>query len=426
MINSLRSAAFDRLSPKFFYGWVILAVTSLAIFSSGPGQSHTFSVFVDPITRDLGLSKQAISIAYGLATLVAALLLPRMGKLVDIYGPQRMTFWVAAALGLACILFGAVGGPITLALGFGALRFLGQGSLMLNCANLVAQWFNAKRGFAMSLMALGFGISMAVHPPLGQYLIGELGWRWAWLVLGLLTWVILLPPVLLLIHNKPEPLGLRPDGEAALKEGEQAEDIDGLTPEAGKKVAAFYIISAGWFFISMLVTTLHFHQVGILGAQGLDEATAARLFSVSAIAMVLTMPLVGKLLDSVRTRFVFAACMLILSTALFGITLVESFESAIVYAVVFGLTNSFTMTMFGYLMPRYFGRKHLGVLQGQMQLIAVIGASIGPWPVGWAFDFFGDPTMTLRWLAVLPVMTAVLAALMLKTPAGVRFPAHLE
>jgi MFS family permease len=297
---------------------------------------------------------------------------------------------------------------------------------MLNCANLVAQWFNTRRGFAMSLMALGFGVSMAVHPPLGQYLIGEFGWRWAWVILGLMTWIILLPPVILLIHNKPEPLGLRPDGDAPIPEGEEPEEIDGLTPAEGKRVPAFYIIAGGWFFISMLVTALHFHQVGILTGQGIAKSMAAQLFSISAIAMVLTMPFVGKLLDNIKTRYVFALCMLILSVALFGITLVSNQATALAYAVVFGITNAFSMTMFGYLMPRYFGRKHIGALQGQMQLIAVVGASIGPWPVGWAFDLFGDPTLTLRLLSVLPIVTAVIAAVMLRTPDGVKYPEKLE
>jgi len=426
MINSLRAGVFDALSPRLFYGWAILAVTSLAIFSSGPGQSHTFSVFVDPIAADLGLTKQAISIAYGVATLIAALLLPQMGKMVDRFGPRFMTTWVALGLGLACVLFGAVGGLVTLAFGFGLLRFLGQGALMLNCANLVAQWFNRKRGFAMSLMALGFGVSMAVHPPLGQYLIAEFGWRTAWVILGLMTWLILLPPVILILHDKPEPLSLRPDGDAALAAGESAPQIDGVTPAQGKREPAFYIICCGWFSISMLVTTLHFHQVGILSSQGLTVEVAAYLFPISAVAMMVTMPFVGKLLDNVRTRYVFAAAMVILSVALFGITLVTDMTTAIIYAAVFGVTNAFSMTMFGYLVPRYFGRKHAGALQGSMQLVAVIGASIGPWPVGWAFDTFGDPTLTLRLLAILPLITAVMAATLLRTPAGVSHPEKLE
>jgi MFS family permease len=138
------------------------------------------------------------------------------------------------------------------------------------------------------------------------------------------------------------------------------------------------------------------------------------------------MPFVGKLLDSIRTRYVFAVAMIILSVALFGITLVSGFNSAVVYAVVFGIANAFSMTMFGYLVPRYFGRKHAGALQGSMQLIAVIGASIGPWPVGWAFDLFGDPKLTLQLLAILPVLTAVMAAMLLRTPEGVSYPEHLE
>ncbi|MGH8707613.1 MAG: MFS transporter, partial [Burkholderiales bacterium] len=148
----MRERLFAALNARAFYGWTILAVAGLGIFASGPGQSHTFSVFVEPIGADLGLSKAAIGGAYGLATLAAAFFLPQMGKLVDRHGPRRMTTIVALALGLACMAFGAAGGIATLALGFGALRFLGQGSLMMNCAALVAQWFSRKRGFAMGLM----------------------------------------------------------------------------------------------------------------------------------------------------------------------------------------------------------------------------------------------------------------------------------
>ena len=210
--GGIREAIFGALQRRAFYGWTIVALAGLGLFASGPGQSHTFSVFVGPIGKDLGLSKAAIASAYGIATLVAAFLLPRMGKLIDRHGPRRMTLLVTGLLGVACMLFGAAAGLLTLTLGFALLRFLGQGSLMMNCANLVAQWFSRRRGFAMGLMALGFAASMAVHPPLGQFLINQLGWRWAWVVLGLITWVILLPPVLLLAYDKPEDKGLAPDG----------------------------------------------------------------------------------------------------------------------------------------------------------------------------------------------------------------------
>lgn len=422
----IRDRLFAALNARAFYGWTILAVAGLGIFASGPGQSHTFSVFVGPIGRDLGLSKAAIAGAYGIATLVAAFLLPKMGRLVDRHGARRMTTVVALLLGLACIAFGAVGGLATLALGFGALRFFGQGSLMMNSANLVAQWFSRKRGFAMGLMSLGFAASMAVHPPLGQFLIAQLGWRWAWVILGLATWALLLPPVLLLVIDKPEDRGLRPDGEAAPEATRPAAAIDGLDLAAALRTPTFYLLAAGWFAMAMLVTTLHFYQVSILTAQGVHASIAARVFPVSALVLAVSMPLVGRLFDLVRTRYVFAAGLVVMAAALFSVTLVGDLASAIAYAALFGLNNAFSLTMFGYLMPRYFGRKHVGTLQGTGQMVAVVGASLGPLPVGLAFDYLGGPTLTLRLLALVPIACALAAALFLRTPAGVSHPEHLE
>ena len=51
-----------------------------------------------------------------------------------------------------------------------------------------------------------------------------------------------------------------------------------------------------WFGMAMLVTTLHFYQVTILTNQGISTEYAASLFTISAIAMVVFMPLVGKFL----------------------------------------------------------------------------------------------------------------------------------
>ena len=97
-----------------------------------------------------------------------------------------------------------------------------------------------------------------------------------------------------------------------------------------------------------------------------------------------------------------------------------------VYAILFGLNNAFTMTLFGYLWPRYFGRKHLGSIQGTGQMVGVFGASLGPLPVGLAYDLVGTATATLQALAIFPLAAALLSLLFLRAPANLTESAHLE
>ena len=394
-------------------------LANLGIFSSGPGQSHTFSVFVGPIGKDLGLSSTSIASAYGLATLIAAFMLPYMGKLIDKYGARKTLIVVSIILGISCIFFGAASNFLMLTVGFGFLRFFGQGSLMLGCANLVSQWFDRKRGFAMSIMALGFGISMAIHPPLSQFMIDEFGWKVAWIFLGISTWIIMVPTLFLLAWNTPESVDLLPDGVNKQNNIKNNNDtIEGLDLSQALREKSFYILAAMWFGMAMLVTTLHFYQVTILTSQGITADFAAGLFTVSAIAMVLFMPIIGKLFDNFPTNYVLAIGLIINFISLMSITFATNEYYAFLYAVFFGINNAISMTMFGYIWPRYFGRKHLGSIQGTGQMIGVIGASLGPLPVGFAIDYIGDSLVTIRYLSIYPLIVTFLTIFFLKHPSS--------
>ena len=413
MIENIRNNIVSKVNDKFFYGWVILAAAGAGIFASGPGQSHTFSVFIGPISRDLGVGATAISSAYGAATLIAALGLPFVGRLVDRYGARKVMLAVVVSLGLGCIAFGFAPGIIWLALGFGALRFFGQGSLMLTSVNVVSHWFSRKRGFAMGMMLLGFAISMAIHPPLSQWLIEQVGWRQAWVWLGLSTWILMMPIVFFLLQDSPESVGLLPDGEKNI-EHDNEKTVDrhgadfGFTLKEALATSTFYIVAAALCTMSMLVTALHFFQVSIFEHQGLTPSIAAWMFPLSACVAVFTQPIVGKCLDKFPTPRVITMSLGTLCAALLSMSIVSDLFTAILYAVIFGINNAFNMTLFGYLWPRYFGRRHIGSVQGTGQMIGVIGASIGPIPLGMAFDFMGDYTLTLVGLAILPALVAVL------------------
>ena len=415
MLTGLRRSLFQTLSRRVFYGWVILPVAAIVMFGSGPGQSHLIGLFFDPLSRELGLTRTSLAAAYGVATLMAAFLLPKLGSLIDKVGPVRMLWILTLALGLACVLFSFVSNWIYVAIGFGLLRFLGQGSLMLNCNNMVSQWFVRKRGFALGIMSLGFPISIAIHPPLCQWLIEAIGWRETWIWLGISSWIILLPSILLFAYNKPEQVSLAPDGVIATDDSLSSTTITGMTRTAALRTPAFYIITGSLFTLSMLVTALHVENKGILMEHGLSAQNAASMFTITGITAAITMPIVGRMLDHFRTEWMLSGGLIIMVASLFSVTLVTGMSGAIIYALIFGINNAVTMTFVAFMWPRYFGRKHLGSIQGFGQMIVIVGASLGPLPLAIALDSTGSYDITLRSLTILPILLAFVA-LFLRAP----------
>jgi len=405
---------YNKINEKFFYGWTIVGIGSLGIFTSGAGQSHTFSPFIPVISKDLQISSTSITTAYMIATLFAAFLLPQIGKLVDKFGPRIVLIYTVILLGIGCLIFGAASNFLMLAVAFGFLRFFGQGTLMLGSANIITQWFDKKRGFALGLMGLGFALSMGIHPPISDFLITNYGWRSAWVIIGLSTWILMLPPLIFLAIDKPEDVNEKPDG-IQKKVVNKNTKIFGLSLNQALKEKSFYILSFSFFSISTLVTALHFFQVTILNQYfNLLSREAAALFIPTMITMIIFIPLAGKILDKFETHNVIGIALLVTTASLISISFSSNITFAIIYSIIFGINNAFNLSLFGYIWPRYFGRLHVGSIQGTGQMVLVVGASIGAMPFALAMDFGYDLLLTIRLAALYPFLSAFLCFFFLR------------
>ena len=413
---SINKQIYNKIGQKFFYGWTIAGIGSLGIFTSGAGQSHTFSPFIPVISKDLQISSTSITTAYMIATLFAAFLLPKVGKLVDKFGPRIVLIYTVILLGIGCLIFGAASNFLMLAVAFGFLRFFGQGTLMLGSANITTQWFDKKRGFALGLMGLGFALSMGIHPPISDFLITNYGWRYAWVIIGLSTWVLMLPPLIFLAIDKPEDVNEKPDGIKIETINEKTK-IFGLSLNEALKEKSFYILSFSFFSISTLVTALHFFQVTILNQYfNLPSQEAAALFIPTMITMIIFIPLAGKFLDQYETHNVIGISLLVTTASLISISFASNITFAIIYSIIFGINNAFNLALFGYIWPRYFGRLHVGSIQGTGQMVLVVGASIGAMPFALAMDFGYDLLFTIRASALYPLLSAFLCFFFLREP----------
>ena len=162
------------------------------MFSSGPGQSYVFSIFIDSIIEDTGLSRPGISVLYMASTGMSAVLVGIVSRLADRYGPRVMLVAVGLGFGAACFGMATATNIFLFYIAFAGLRALGQGSLNINSILLVNTWFVSQRGRAIAVMGLGAVLSSAIFPPFARFLIVNIGWREAYAVIGLVAIILII------------------------------------------------------------------------------------------------------------------------------------------------------------------------------------------------------------------------------------------
>src|SRR4051812_45152438 len=176
-----------------------------------PGQTAGVSVFFDPVTTDLGISRTWASVAYAAGTLAGILPAPVIGRWIDRRGLRFTVTIITIGLVLACAYMAAVQSGLMLLVGFALLRGTAIGGLSLVSQQVVNLWFVRRRGIAAAAASLGLAVGSMVFPQLIDFLITLYGWRGAYLALALLVGLTILPVAAALFRDRPETFGLTTD-----------------------------------------------------------------------------------------------------------------------------------------------------------------------------------------------------------------------
>ena len=403
-----------------YYGWVIFVVAIIGMVMTSPGQTDSVSIFIEHFINDLGLSRSVVSTLYTVATLIASVSLPFIGRQIDRRGHRAMVGVITVAFALALVYMGQVRGAAMLGIGFVAIRTLGQGSLELVSTNLLNQWWVRRRGMIIGIAGVVGGPLAGTFPNLIHALISRYGWRFAYTALGLVVLVVMLPVGLIFFRNRPEEYGLLPDG-IALPDS-QVEGTPATLPEEehwtsaeAVRTTAFWIIGLGGGCIAMLTTGLMFHMVSIFGDNGLAPSLAAAVFvPISAAGAVVGLGS-GLLVDRVPMRFMMAASLLLEALALLMVSRLGGVPSAVVWGIILGMSNGLMRTVRGVAWPNYYGRRHLGAITGIAGTMLQAGSALGPMPFGIARDLLGSYNATLAVAAALPLVLSV-ASLFIRRP----------
>ena len=391
----------------------------MALFISGPGQTYSVSVFVDPIINDTSWSRTLVSGLYTAGSLTAAAVMVLVGRMLDRHGARVLMIAVGVLFGFAALWMSQVDSPLELYAGFAAIRTLGQGALSLIGTTLVALWFVRMRGRAMALSSLGAVASRAAFPPLIHFFISRWGWQGAWVALAVVIWSV--TPLALLARRNPEAIGLRPDGARAEPTGSEATPSARATQEANFSLSEAMRTPSFWLLLlassshSLISTALIFHMVSVITSKGLDAGLAATVLSVMAPMSLVGTFAAGYLADKLPNRFLLAASQGILTLNMLWIFALSEPWQALVYGGMLGLGGGFSMTTNAVIWPNYYGRRHLGSIRGVVSTCMVGFAALGPLPFGLLFDLTDSYATAILVFLAMPTACAT-AALLARPP----------
>lgn len=390
---------FVAARTPFYYGWVILACICCVSFARQGAAVATLSIFIGPMTDELGWSRTAISGAVSLSGILAAVSSPMLGPLVDRHGARTLLMWAVMAMAIGCLLLATVESLPLFYLYFCLARTSFAGPFDLGIYGALNNWFVRLRPIATSISTLWFMVGLTAMPLIGHFAMGAGGdWRWGWVAIAATVVIMGFVPTALLLLRRPEDIGLKPDGGVAAKAGAAASSSE-VDPNFSRAQAlrtrAFWALLAFTFLAYPVQAGVSLHQAPHLIELGLSPTIAATVVSTfSAVSGVVGF-LVGPIVRPIGVRWMLCMVAGFLAAAAFFMNQIETPVMAYFAAALFGVGIGGLLTVPMIAWADAFGRRSFGAIRGLALSVQVSGQAIGPVLSGILWDQTGNYQLSL-------------------------------
>jgi MFS family permease len=370
-------------------------------------------IFYRALIDEFHWNRTVIALAGSITLLGAGLLVPLVGIWLDRFGVKPFLLIGTLLLGSTLLLYSRVNSPPRLY----ALHFLFACSLALagQVTNvvLVSKWFLRRRGLAIGAVIMGTSIGAALFPPISARLIAALGWRLSITVLGVVVWVVLPPLILRIVRNKPEDLGLQPDGDApptvAARQGKATPP--GYTFREALATWSFWMLVVGSscsFYVLFAINQQFFlyltsPAVGLSNAHAAWIQTALNIFSMTGKLFF------GFLSDRWPRKRVALFCA---GTMFVGVLWLLALNPTTIYAfcLLAGAGFGGTYVSIQLLVGECFGMRAMGKLLGLVTFADTLGAGGGNILTGVLYDRTGSYQLAFRLIVVCAFVAMLLTA----------------
>ena len=398
-------------TPRFD-GWRIVAVAFVCHAVNTGVIFYAWGVFVTPLAEHFG-GRGPVANGFSILQLCAAGYSLAVGRVVDRRGARPVQLLGACVLASGFLLVSRVdslgglycclGGPI-------ALGSTCIGPLPNNSA--VARWFVRRRGRALGFATAGISAGGIVFVPLAQELILHVGWRATFVVLAVVVFALVVPPVFFWMRRDPADFGQEPHGlpatppaSADLAAVEREIEIS-VRPEVAFRHRTFWFLAAAFGLTMAGLASVLLYQVPLLIDRGLPPERAALVLGATAAMGVVGKLGFGALLDRFDQRRVAAVCFCLQAAGVCLLAFGSSTPALVCYVILYGYAMGGNVTLLASLTGAVFGRLHYGAIAGRMSPIIVFSQAVAVPLVGYLRDRTGS---YLPAIAVIEVMTIAAA-----------------
>lgn len=362
--------------------WVIVIAAGV-VMGLALGVRHVQGLFLLPITRDHGWTRELFGLALAVQNLTWGISQPFTGMLADRFGSRRI---VASGVVLYALgLFGMAhaDSPAMFVVASGvllgiALSCTAFGVIYAAVSRLVTP---ERRPWAIGVTGAIGGLGQFVMVPAAQELIASLDWRASLLILALIM-VALLPLAL--------PLKDRTVPASAHAEEERDQSVGGAVREAGSD-RSFWLLNLGFLACGFQLAFIATHLPAYLIDRGLGPMAGVGALATIALTNILGIYVCGVAGGKWRPKNLLAAIYLVRTLAIgLFLLLPLSLWTVYAFAAVMGFLWLGTVPLTNGVLTRMFGVRYLATLFGFVFLGHQVGSFLGVWLGGYVFDKTGS------------------------------------
>jgi MFS family permease len=404
----------DSRDGKVYYGWWISVLMLYFLIFSGGFGLYGFPVYIPRFEAAFGWTRTQVVSAAAAWAIVYGFCAPLIGVLLQRFGARKMLSIGTVACAATYLLTSMISELWQLYACVGLLGVTIGSTTLVPAQTVVTTWFNEKRGRAMGIVMMGIGIGGLCIPPLITVFIQNVGWRNSWRLSALIYLVLLLPPLLLFLKNRPSDVGQLPDG-AAPDEAAGAQTAVGVTVNRAVRSPAFWLLFAIYVFQLYVMSAVSINTQAFAEDVGYTMTTAALFMSFAVGISIPGRFLFGWLADRYSPQYLLAITGLFQIAGswalwLFVITFGwRDLRPILIFALFQGMGIAGNATVLPILAGRCFGLRNFAKIIGLVMAGFALGALLGA-PISAAI-YDGTGSYAMAWVLCMAVaaVAAVLA-----------------